>query len=84
MAENLLVSWNRFYNEWEILTCLWRFYAPTNSDKLSDSFKLLSRISPQIDFGRLNIIMTQPQRNLPDIPRGLKHQHGTGVPQDMW
>src|SRR6266404_2374088 len=46
-------------------------------------FKLLRWISPQIDFGRLNIIMPQPQRHLPDIPRGLQHQHGTGVPQDM-
>src|SRR6266571_7625093 len=36
-----------------------------------NSFKLLRWISPQIDFGRLNIIMPQPQRHLPDIPRGL-------------
>src|SRR5216683_2321734 len=35
------------------------------------SFKLLRWISPQIDFGRLNIIMPQPQRHLPDIPCGL-------------
>src|SRR6266566_8930208 len=48
-----------------------------------NSFKLLRWISPQIDFGRLNIIMPQPQRHLPDIPRGLQHQHGTGMPQDM-
>src|SRR6266478_1870979 len=36
-----------------------------------NSFKLLRWISPQIDFGRLNIIMSQPQRHLPDIPCGL-------------
>src|SRR5437879_4658281 len=45
-----------------------------------NSFKLLRGISPEIDRGRLNIIMTQPQRHLSDIPRGLQHQHGTGVP----
>src|SRR6266849_7898760 len=45
-----------------------------------NSFKLLRWISPQIDFGRLHIIMAQPQRHLPDIPRRLQHQHGTGMP----
>ena len=48
-----------------------------------NGLQLLSRISPQINLGRLNIVMTQPKRNLPDVSRGLKHQHGARVPQDV-
>jgi len=45
-------------------------------------FKLFRRISPQVDLGRLDIRMAQPQGHLADIPGGLQHQHGAGVSQD--
>ncbi len=43
-------------------------------------FKFLCGIRTEIDFGRLNIIMPQPQCHLPDIPCGLQDHHGAGVP----
>ena len=52
-------------------------------DHRVNGFKLFRRIRSEIDCGRLNIIMPQPQRHLPDIPRGLQYHHGTGMPQDM-
>ena len=42
MAEHLLASYNRFYKGWEILTCSWHLYTPTNGDKLSDLSLLLT------------------------------------------
>src|SRR5882724_12215956 len=54
----------------------WRYHG-------CNRFKRRRWISPQRDFGRLTIVMPQPQRHLPAIPRRWQHQPGTGMPQDM-
>jgi hypothetical protein len=42
-------------------------------------FQLVSRIGAKIDFGGLHAAMAEPQSNLPDIVRALKHQHRTAM-----
>src|SRR5690606_41699932 len=44
---------------------------------------LLGRIRAQIYLRRLDAGMTEPERDLADIARGLKRMHGAAVPQHM-
>ena len=45
--------------------------------------KLLSWIGSQIGFSRLDVRVTEPERDLADIPSGLQHYHGCRVSQNM-
>jgi hypothetical protein len=47
------------------------------------SLTLFRGISSEIDCGRLPSIRPSPQGHFPDIPRGLPHPPGTGMPPDM-
>ena len=69
MAEHLL-GWGNRFGHWEILTCLCRFYAPTNREKLSDLQPVNMHIG-FVDFQGLpvqnwfpNSVQTGPNRSL--------------------
>lgn len=46
-------------------------------------FNLLRGIRSEIDFRRLPIRVSQPQRDLAEVPRGLQDDHSTRMTQDM-
>ena len=59
---------------------------PTTQRRWHDGFKgfnLLCGIRSEIDFRRLHIRVSQPQRDLPEVPRGLQDDHRTRMTQDM-
>jgi hypothetical protein len=46
-------------------------------------FELLRGICSEIDFGCLHIRVSQPQRDLTEVPRGLQDDHRARMTQDM-
>ena len=58
-------------------------FAKARWDYRLNGLEFFAWISPNVDFGCRKIGMPQPQRDLPDISRCLKNNHGAGMPEHV-